>query len=459
MADILIVDDEPQQRDILKTILAEEGHEVLAAGSGEEALAAIRGRAPDIILTDLKMPGMSGMELLKRVMDMGLAENPAVLLMTAFGTIDSAVEAVKRGAFDYLTKPLDKDRLLVKVRQAVERQELRKENLYLRDELFDRFSIEGIIGTSEKMHEVIRTVKKVAPTNATVLILGESGTGKELIARALHYNSKRRSRSFTAINCASIPDNLLESELFGYEPGAFTGATARKKGLIEQTGGGTLFLDEIGDMPFGLQSKLLRVLQDGEIRRVGGKETFTADIRTVAATHQDLGDLIKRGKFREDLYFRLKVVTIALPPLREKTDDVPLLVDSFVRRFNEEFGKRVREVDGRAMKALQEYSWPGNIRQLASVIERAVIMSDGDIILPDDILGELRYGRVEETCIYDIPGEGLNMEELERTLMKRAMERSGNVAAKAAKLLGMSYKTFWYRWDKHGLSRDSGEKE
>jgi two-component system response regulator AtoC len=459
MAEILIVDDEPQQRSILNTILTEEGHEIYEAGSGEEALDVFKKVIPSIVISDLKMPGMSGVELLDKIMSLDLKKAPTVLIMTAFGTIDSAVEAIKKGAFDYLTKPLDKESLLLKVRQAVEREELLRENLNLRDVLYEKFDIEGIIGTSDKMLQAVGTLKKVSPTNATVLILGESGTGKELIARSLHYNSPRKDNSFTAINCASIPENLLESELFGYEPGAFTGATTRKKGLIELTDGGTLFLDEIGDMPISLQSKLLRVLQDGEMRRVGGKDPFTVDIRTVAATHQDLEALIERNEFREDLYYRLKVVTIVLPPLRERKEDIPVLAESFLRKYNKEFGKRIKEIEQRPMKAMIDYHWPGNIRQLEAVIERAVIMCDSENISYEEIRDELSLKREAGSHEFDIPDSGIDLDELEKELMKKAMEKTGNVAAKAAKLLGMSYKTFWYRWDKHGLSRADKEGE
>jgi DNA-binding NtrC family response regulator len=459
MAEILIVDDEPQQRGILNTILTEEGHEVYEAGSGEEALHIVKEKSPPLILTDLKMPGMSGVELLDNLMSLKLKKAPTVLIMTAFGTIDSAVDAIKKGAFDYLTKPLDKDSLLLKVRQAIEREELLRENLNLKDVLYEKFNIEGIIGKSDKMLRAIETLKKVSPTNATVLILGESGTGKELIARSLHYNSPRKDRSFTAINCASIPENLLESELFGYEPGAFTGANMRKKGLIELTDGGTLFLDEIGDMPMSLQSKLLRVLQDGEVRRVGGKDSFTVNIRTVAATHQELETLIESNEFREDLYYRLKVVTINLPPLRERKEDIPALAESFLRKYNEEFGKRIKVIEQKPMKAMMDYHWPGNIRQLQSVVERAVIMCDSENVRYEDIRDELSLKRDSGTQDVDIPDEGIDLDELERGLMKKAMEKSGNVAAKAARLLGMSYKTFWYRWDKYGQSRDGEEEE
>ncbi len=457
MASVLVVDDEPLQRGILKTILTEEGYEVLEAGSVEEALKVYSELKPEIVLTDLKMPEKSGIDLLEELKK-DTDTPPTLIIMTAFGTISSAVEAIKKGAFDYLTKPLDKETLLIKLRQAMERVNLLQENLKLQGELYRQFNIDGIVGQSASMKQVIDTVKKVSPTNATVLILGESGTGKELIARAIHYNSPRKKAPFTALNCASIPENLLESELFGYEPGAFTGASTRKKGLIEETQGGTLFLDEIGDMPISLQAKLLRVLQDGEIRRLGGKDSFRVDIRIIAATNRDLEEMIKEGTFREDLYYRLRVVTIKIPPLRERREDIPILCEHFLKKYNQEFGKRLKGISEEALKALTDYSWPGNIRQLQSVIERAVILSDGERLELDDIRDEISGGVSKNILDLDIPDEGIVFEEIEKALLKKAMEKSNFVAKRAAELLGMSYKTFWYRWEKFGLGK-KGEKK
>ncbi|MDZ4383201.1 MAG: sigma-54 dependent transcriptional regulator [Thermodesulfovibrionia bacterium] len=323
MAVILVVDDEPLQRGILKTILDSEGYETYTAASGKEALAIARKIHPEIVLTDLKMEGMDGIDLLEAIPKQPF--EPSIIIITAHGTISSAVEAVRKGAFDYLTKPIDKDTLLLIIRRAVERASLLKENIHLQRELFDKFKIEGIIGKSAKMQKAIEVMKRIAPSTATVLIRGESGTGKELIAKAIHYNSPRRIKPFTAINCAAIPDNLFESELFGYEPGAFTGAVSRKEGLFQITNGGTLFLDEIGDLSLPMQSKLLRTLQDKEIRRLGGKETIKVDVRIITATNKDLEKELARGNFRDDLYYRLKVVTIDLPPLRERTEDIPEL--------------------------------------------------------------------------------------------------------------------------------------
>jgi len=449
LAVILVIDDEPLQRDILKTILDDEGYETHTASSGEEGITIIREIKPDVILTDLKMGTVDGIELIGSLPEEPF--KPPAIVMTAYGTISSAVEAIKKGAFDYLTKPLDKDVLLITVKRAVEKVELLKENIQLQKALFDKFKIEGIIGHSKKMVEAVEIMKKVSSSNITVLVLGESGTGKELAARAIHYNSSRRSKPFTAVNCAAIPDNLIESELFGYEPGAFTGATSRSIGLFEASNGGTIFLDEIGDLPALTQSKILRVLQDKEIRRLGSRESIKINVRIIAATNKDLEKEIANKNFREDLYYRLKVITIELPPLRERKEDMPELVDFFITKYNKEFGKRVKGIEESALKALREYHWPGNIRQLESVTERAVLMCESAQICLKDIKSELRFLQGKDILDFDLPDEGINVEDLEKDLLKKAMQKSNGVAAKAAKLLGMSYKTFWYRWEKLNL--------
>lgn len=451
---MLVVDDEPLQRDIIKTILDDEGYETYTASSGEEGLRIVKEFNPDVVLTDLKMEGMNGIEFIESMPKEPF--EPSMVIMTAYGTISSAVEAIKKGAFDYLTKPLDKDALLITVKKAVERANLLKENLQLQKALFDRFKIEGIIGHSRKMVEAVEIMKKVSSSPATVLILGESGTGKELVARAIHYNSLRRTKPFTAINCAAIPENLLESELFGYEIGAFTGALSRRIGLIEATNGGTLFLDEVGDLPQMTQSKILRVLQDKEIRRLGGRDIIKVDVRIITATNRDIEKELSKGAFREDLYYRLKVVTIELPPLRERKEDIPELILFFLKKYNQEFGKRIKGIDEDAMKALIEYHWPGNIRQLESVIERAVLMCETSSINLKDIRGELRVSGGTGFLDFDLPDDGIIFEEMEKELMKKAMTKAGGVAAKAARLLGMSYKTFWYRWEKFNLHSQKG---
>lgn len=455
MSKILIVDDEPLQRDILKTILEEEGYDTYTASSGEEALKVINKIKPDVLLTDLKMEAMDGIELIESLPDKPF-KIPSIV-MTAYGTVQSAVEAMKKGAFDYLTKPLERDLLLLTVKRAAEKAELLKENLRLQEELFYRFRMDGIIGSSKKMREAIEIIKKVSSSNVTVLILGESGTGKELVARAIHYNSPRRTKPFTAINCAALPENLIESELFGYEQGAFTGAMSKNIGLFESSTGGTIFLDEIGDLPLITQSKILRVLQDKEIRRLGGRESIKVDVRIIAATNKDLEKEIMDKRFREDLYYRLNVVSIELPPLRERKEDIPELVDFFIKKYNKEFGKRIAGIKDSALKALITYNWPGNIRQLESVIERAILMCEKDVISLEDIQDELKYYKKVDIFNIDLPDDGINFEELENMLLKKAMEKANGVATKAAKLLGLSYKAFLYRWDK--LQLDSPNKE
>jgi transcriptional regulator with PAS, ATPase and Fis domain len=309
------------------------------------------------------------------------------------------------------------------------------------------------------MKEVFDLVKKVSSSHATILLYGESGTGKELIAKAIHYNSPRRTKPFTAINCAAIPENLLESELFGYEPGAFTGATSRKIGLFEAANGGTLLLDEIGDLQIPMQSKILRVLQEKEIRRVGGRENIRVDVRIVAATNKDLEREMKKGSFREDLYYRLKVITISLPALRDRIGDIPELTEYFISKFNKEFGKRIKDIREDALKVLMQYSWPGNVRQLESAIERAVLLGDGEWITVKDLPEEIKRPILSAGSIdIEIPEGGINFEEVEKNLLIKAMEMANGVVARAAKLLGLSYKTFWYRWEKFGLDKDYPEK-
>ncbi|MFH1147002.1 MAG: sigma-54 dependent transcriptional regulator [Pseudomonadota bacterium] len=456
MALIIVIDDEPLQRNILKTILEDEGYEVHAASSAEEGLALVGTLGPDVVVTDLKMTGMSGLDLLE-VLPEGEIK-PAVILVTAYGTISSAVEAMKKGAFDYLPKPLEKDATVLTVKKAVERMELLRENVRLRHALFGEFRTEGIIGNSTRMKKVMDVVRKVSPTPVTVLIHGESGTGKELIARAIHYNSPRKTGPFTAINCAAIPENLIESELFGYDPGAFTGATQRKMGLFEYTNRGTLFLDEIADLPLLTQAKILRVMQDKEIRRLGGKQSIKVDVRIIAATNKDLEEEVARGRYREDLYYRLKIVTVELPPLRERKEDTAVLAGFFLEKYNREFGKRVGAITEGAMKMLIDYHWPGNIRQLESIIERAVLMVDTDTIGADDIRSELRCPPQRGIAEFDVPDEGINFEELEKELIRKAMLRSNNVVARAARLLGMSYKTLWYRLEKFGINTSPKEE-
>jgi DNA-binding NtrC family response regulator len=445
---ILIVDDEKHQRDILQMILDSEGYESVSARNGRHALQALREQPFDVVLTDLKMPDMSGIDLLTAL----LKAQPGlcVILMTAHGSIGSAVDAMRKGAFDYLTKPLEKDELLVVLGKGMERSGLVRENRLLREQLRDRFRLESIIGIHGAMQDVFRIVHKVAMSTSTVLIYGESGTGKELIARAVHQESDRRQKPFYAVNVAALPESILEAELFGHERGAFTGAESRKIGLFEQASGSTLFLDEVGDLKRDLQVKLLRTLQEREILRVGGTERVKVDVRIVAATNHDLEIAVREGRFREDLYYRLNVITIALPPLRERRTDIPLLVEHFMAKHGS--GDRPRSLSEDALKVLVNYDWPGNVRELEAVIERALLLSDGDQVLPADLPAAVRAGITPrprgEPAALDIPESGIDLEGVERSLIRRAMEKTSGNVSRAARLLGLSRRTLQYRLEK-----------
>jgi DNA-binding NtrC family response regulator len=449
---ILVVDDERGQREILNTILKKEGYHVVDVPGAREALETMGKEEFDIILTDLKMQGVSGMELLEAVLD----DNPnqCVVMMTAHGTIDSAVEAMKKGAFDYLEKPLEKENLLLVLRRAFERVTLIRENRMLQKRLEETHSIPDIIGSHPKMKEVFRVIHKISATNSTILIYGESGTGKELVARAVHDGSRRKDNPFFAINCAAIPESLMESELFGHEKGSFTGAEKRELGIFEAADGGTVFLDEIGELNTAMQAKLLRAIQEKEIRRVGGKVNIPIDVRIVSATNKDLEIEIKKGSFREDLFYRLNVIRINLPPLRERGSDIATLADFFVRKYGVQAPSPVKGISKPALKLLMNYPWPGNVRQLESVIERGVLMTESEYIQPEDLPSEIRGETVPGTNLpFLFPPEGISFEELERDLIVKAMERADWVIGKAAPLLGMTYKTLQYRLEKFGIEK------
>ena len=442
---VLVVDDEQRQRDILQVILEAEGYETTAAGNGRHALQAAQGQGFDVVLTDLKMPDLNGIELLGEILKLQPA--PLVILMTAHGTIDSAVEAMRKGAFDYLTKPLEKDELLMVLRRAMERAHLVRENRMLREQLRERFRLDSIVGAHGSMQDVFRVVHKVAASASTVIIYGESGTGKELVARALHHESDRRARPFYAVNVAALPESILEAELFGHEKGAFTGAETRKVGLFEQASGSTLFLDEVGDLKRDLQVKLLRALQEREILRVGGTDRVRIDARIVAATNQDLERAVRDGRFREDLYYRLNVIPITLPALRERRTDIPLLVDHFIAKYA---GSRRRGVVEEALKRLVAYDWPGNVRELESVIERALLLGESELIGPGDLPATVRAGASAPrgTPDLEIPDSGIDLEALERSLIIKALEKAGGNVSRAARLLGLSRRTLQYRIEK-----------
>lgn len=459
MGNILIVEDEKRQRDILKVILQSEGYGVEAVGNGAESLRHVKDSLSlnhpfDLIITDLRLPDIDGLNLLEELLT--IDPNLCAIVITAYGSIESAVEAMKKGAFDYLTKPFDKEQLLLAIKRAFGKIKLQKENRYLYHQLETRYTLEGIVGSHGLMQEVFKTVKKIAPSDSTVLISGESGTGKELVAKAIHYNSLRKSRPFVAINCAALPETLLESELFGYEKGAFTGAEQRKIGLFEVADKSTLFLDEIGDLTLPMQAKLLRALQERTIRRLGGREEIKIDVRVIAATNRDLNELMKQGKFREDLYWRFNVITIQLPPLRERPTDIPELIEYFVTKFADQKSKRINGVSHEALSLLMAYDWPGNIRQLESVIERAILLMEGDTIQVGDLSPEVKTGNSKTIhSSIQIPEEGISFSEVEKNLIYQAMEKSDWVISKAAKLLGMSYRTLQYRLEKFQLRRNN----
>lgn len=449
---ILIVDDEKSQRDILEAILSREGYRIVTVPGGREALKRLEQNEFDLILTDLKMQGMSGMELLDAV----LTQNPrqCVIMMTAHGTVGSAREAMKKGAFDYLEKPLERDDLLVNLTKAFEHIKLLNENTLLHKKLQDTITLPQIIGDHPKIKEVYRIVNKIAPTTSTVLIYGESGTGKELVSRAIHELSPRRNDPFLAINCAAIPETLIESELFGHEKGSFTGATARETGIFEAAEGGTVFLDEIGEMNVSMQAKLLRAIQEREIRRVGGKVNIPIDVRIISATNKDLEVEIRKGTFREDLYYRLNVIRVSLPSLRERGNDIAALADFFVKKYSRSSGMAVTGIAKTTLKHLMNYTWPGNVRQLESVIERGVMMAEGELIQPEDLPDEVTHSSTPSGALrFDLPPEGVALEQLERELIITAMDRSGWVISKAAPLLQLSYKTLQYRLEKFGIEK------
>jgi len=444
---ILVVDDEPAQRELVGGFLRKHGFDVVEAGGGSEAVARFKQEAFDLVLTDQRMPDLSGLEVLEAVRS--TSPETAVVIMTAYGTIGTAVSAVKAGAADYLTKPLNLDDLLHRVHRVRERQRLVAENRELREALAERHRVEGIIGDSGRMQEVLSLVRRVAPSDATVLIRGESGTGKELIARALHYASPRAGGPLVKVNCAALAESLLEAELFGHEKGAFTGAVASRKGRFEVADGGSIFLDEIGDLPPHLQVKLLRVLQEREFERVGSSRPIKVDVRLLAATHRDLEALVREGRFREDLYYRINVVTIALPPLRERREDLPPLIEHFLRAFAGKNGKTVRGLTREAREALLRYDYPGNIRELENLIERAVVLTRDDVIGVEDL---------PLTLETPAPGSGEGagliaaVEGLERRMIREALGKADGTQTRAAELLGISERVLRYKLKKYGLS-------
>lgn len=447
---ILIVEDEEKLRRVLALHLEGLGYEVTTTARAEEALR-LAGQA-NLVLTDLRLPGMNGLDLLEALQRQN-ARLP-VIVMTAYSSVETAVEAMKKGAADFLPKPFSLDHLATVVRRALEVQQLREENAQLREELGRRYRIENVIGTGPKMQEVLAAVMRVAPTRTTVLLCGESGVGKDLIARVIHHHSPRAAQPFVKINCTTIPENLMESELFGYEKGAFTGASASKPGKFELADRGTVFLDEIGDVPPAVQVKLLRVLQDREFERLGSNRTRQIDVRVIAATNADLRRALEEGNFREDLYYRLNVFPITIPPLRERREDIPLLAERFLRKFAAETGSRVEEISPEAMRKLVEYHWPGNVRELENVIERSLLYADGRVLLPEHIRLDYAPRRAANGTAGAVDGflpEGMTLDEYEQHLIREALRRAGGNKSQAARLLGLTRNALRYRLSQMGL--------
>jgi DNA-binding NtrC family response regulator len=451
-ARLLVVDDEEPQRLMLAGILTRAGFEVQCAADATEALSRLERQAFDLLLTDQRMPAMDGLELLDHARR--LQPGMPVVLMTAYGTVLAAVEAMKRGAADYLTKPFERDELLLVVQKAIRQRRLEDEVVSLRGVLRDRLGLDGMIGASPAIQQVFALIERVAHADVPVLITGESGTGKELVARAIHQQSGRAAGPFVALNCAAVPESLLESEFFGHARGAFTGALKAHAGRFEQAHGGTLFLDEIGAMRVDLQAKLLRVIQEREVQRLGSSESRRVDVRLLAATQEDLPREIRRRTFREDLYYRLNVVPIHLPPLRERAEDVPLLVRRFLEVAAAKLGRPAPEISVQAFERLQAWSWPGNVRELENCIERMVVLARTSSIDVDDLPPALRAGAAGPGTLdgFELPAQGVRLGHLERHLIQQALERSRGSLGPAARLLGISYKTLQYRIRKHGLS-------
>jgi two-component system NtrC family response regulator len=451
---VVVVDDDASVRRVLKMQLEEAGYEVALASDGEQARALIDDRSPKLVITDLRMPCSDGLDLLRHIRT-GLLET-TVIIVTAFASVDTAVAAMKAGAYDYISKPIDYDELVLAVHRAMERQNLIEEVRNLRSALDEKYGFENIVGRSKALLRVLQLASRVAQHDSTVLIRGETGTGKELLARAIHHNSRRRSQPFITINCGAIPRELLEAELFGYTRGAFSGAYTAKPGRIETADGGTLFLDEVGELSLEMQVKLLRVLQHGEIDKIGMSATRTVDVRVIAATNRNLPAMVEDGTFREDLYYRLAVVPLELPPLRERREDIPELIQYLFRKHKEKHGLAGLRLAPGVIADLSRYRWPGNVRELENVIERMVVLSAGDEVTAVDLPSEFQSSPEPlDLLSIHLPEEGISLEAIERELLLRALEKFGWNQTQAARYLDISRRTLIYRMEKYGLARDS----
>lgn len=443
---LLIVEDEETLAESLKRVFMREGYEVETAGSAEQALSIVNERYFDLIIADIILPGLTGIDLLRKTREYN--PDQIVIIITANASLETAIEALRAGAYDYVMKPIIHEEIKRIVKHALKERSLRSENLILKKQIEERYDFERIVGRSKAITTLIDEVKKIANARSNVLILGETGTGKELFARAIHYNSYRKENPFIPINCSAIPENLLESELFGYVKGAFTGATTSKRGLFEEADGGTVFLDEIGDLGLPLQSKLLRVIDDKEIRPIGGVHSKRIDIRIIAATNRDIGEAVKKGEFREDLFYRINVVTIKLPALRERREDILMLARHFIGKYSNEIGKPVRYIDDSAVKLLHDYDWPGNVRELQNIIERAVLITESDTILPEHLPEGLKTG---SSFLNESINRALSIEDYTREFIIRY--QSVYTEQKLADMLGISRKALWEKRKRWGLLR------
>jgi len=453
---ILVVDDEESIREFLEIMLRKEGYEVTTAEDGQKALDVIKKKTFDLVISDLQMPNMTGLELLKNVRD----QYPDLLFMmiTAFGTTETAVEAMKLGAYDYITKPFKIDEVRIVIGNALRSKNLETENRTLKKELGKEYSFQSLVGNSEPMHRIFDMVKRVSGTPTNVLITGESGTGKEVVAKAIHFNGPLKDKPFVTINCGAIPENLMESEMFGHKKGSFTGAVVDKAGLFEVADGGTLFLDEVGELPLSIQVKLLRAIQERVIRRVGGTEDTKIEVRLMAATNRDLEDMVKKGTFRQDLFYRLNVINIRTPALRERSDDIPLLANHFLKKYNDRLSKTIGGISAEAMDMLKKYDYPGNVRELENIIERTVALEGGATILPESLppfVNTPSGRKMASTHEIQITEEGLDLDkvmgQIEKELLIKAIHAAGGVKKKAAKLLNITFRSMRYRVEKYSL--------
>ena len=455
---ILVADDEKSMRELLDIMLKKEGYKITLASNGEEVIKLIEKDIFDLALVDIRMPRQDGISVLKRIK--AVSPETIVIMMTAYASADTAIKAMKEGAYDYITKPFKIDEIKIIIQNALEKKHLEHENLLLKKVVRDRYHFENLVGQSSKMLELYDLMEKVAPTKTNILITGESGTGKELVAKAIHYNSPRKDKPFVTLNCGAIPESLIESELFGHMKGAFTDAITTKKGLFEVADEGTLFMDEISELPLMMQVKLLRVLQDREFKRVGGTEDIRVDVRIISATNKDLEEAVRAKQFREDLFYRLNVIQIKLPTLRERKEDIPLLAGHFLNRYAEELGKQISQISPDALRILIQYDYPGNVRELQNIIERAVALEISQELTPSNLSSYLEEQSLNlhkrRGLDLEIPNEGIDLEkiveDIERTLLVKALDRTKGIKKKAAELLHINFRSMRYRLEKYGLN-------